>query len=114
MIQKRMTTVGSDQPFFSKWWCSGAIRKTRLPVVLKEATWTMTDAVSSTNRPPMMASTISCLVMTLIVPSAAPIDSDPVSPMNTIAGGALNQRNPSPAPTSAPQNTVSSPVPAIC
>ena len=29
-----------------------------------DATWTMTDTVSSTNRPPMMASTISCLVTT--------------------------------------------------
>ena len=29
MIQKRMTMVGSAQPFFSKWWCSGAIRNTR-------------------------------------------------------------------------------------
>ena len=38
MIQKRITTVGSAQPFCSKWWCNGAIRKTRLPVSLKEAT----------------------------------------------------------------------------
>ncbi len=35
MIQKRMTTVGSDQPFFSKWWWIGAIRKKRFPVNLK-------------------------------------------------------------------------------
>ena len=34
MIQKRMTTVGSDQPTCSKWWWIGAIRKTRLPVRL--------------------------------------------------------------------------------
>src|SRR5262249_47255498 len=34
MIQNRMTMVGSCQPFFSKWWCSGAMRKTRLPVSL--------------------------------------------------------------------------------
>ena len=50
--------------------------------------------------------------MTLMAPSAPPIDSEPVSPMNTMAGGALNQRKPRPAPTSAPQNTASSPVPA--
>ena len=31
------------------------------------------------------------------------VDSEPVSPMNTMAGGALNQRKPRPAPTSAPQ-----------
>ena len=59
----------------------------------------------------MMASTISCLVMTLMAPSAPPIDSEPVSPMKTIAGGALNHRKPRPAPTSAAQRTASSPVP---
>ena len=37
MIQKRMTMVGSCQPCFSKWWWSGAMRKTRLPVSLKLA-----------------------------------------------------------------------------
>ena len=31
MIQKRTTTCVSVQPFFSKWWCSGAIRKMRRP-----------------------------------------------------------------------------------
>src|SRR4051812_16609961 len=34
MIQKRMTTVGSDQPRCSKWWWIGAIRNTRFPVRL--------------------------------------------------------------------------------
>src|SRR4051794_2391857 len=34
MIQKRITTVGSDQPICSKWWWIGAIRKTRFPVRL--------------------------------------------------------------------------------
>ena len=31
MIQNRITTVDSGQPFCSKWWCSGAMRNTRLP-----------------------------------------------------------------------------------
>ena len=31
MIQKRITTVDSFQPSFSKWWWIGAIRKMRLP-----------------------------------------------------------------------------------
>src|SRR5215468_3463326 len=66
----------------------------------------MTDTASSTKRPPMIASTNSCLVMTLIVPSAAPIDNDPVSPMKTIAGGALNQRKPRLAPTIEPISQV--------
>ena len=42
------------------------------------------------------------------MPSAAPSASDPTSPMKISAGYELNQRNPSDAPTSAPQNTVSS------
>ena len=58
-----------------------------------------------------MASTTSCLVATAIAPSAPPSASEPVSPMKIIAGGALNQRNPRPAPTSAPQITASSPAP---
>ena len=32
MIQKRITICASPQPFFSKWWWIGAIRKTRRPV----------------------------------------------------------------------------------
>ena len=42
------------------------------------------------------------------VPSAAPSASDPTSPMKISAGYELYQRNPSDAPTSEPQNTVSS------
>ena len=84
------------------------MRKTRRPVDLKLATWTITDTASSTNSPPMITSTSSCLVMMLIVPSAAPIDNDPVSPMKTLAGGALNHRKPRLAPTIAAQNTISS------
>ena len=72
---------------------------------MKLATCTITDTASSTNNPPMIASTSSCLVTMLIVPSAAPIANEPVSPMKTLAGGALNQRKPSPAPTIAAQNT---------
>ena len=49
MIQNLTTTVDSAQPFFSKWWCIGAILKTLLPVSLYETTWTITDAASRTN-----------------------------------------------------------------
>ena len=59
----------------------------------------------------MMASTISCLVATAIVPIRPPSASEPVSPMKIAAGGALNQRKPRPAPITAPQMTASSPVP---
>ena len=59
-----MTTVDSAQPFFSKWWCSGAIINTLFPVSLNEITWIITDAVSRTNIPPIIANTISCLAIT--------------------------------------------------
>src|SRR5215213_4582379 len=111
MIQNRITTCGSVQPSCSKWWWMGAILKTRFPVSLNEATWMITDMISSTNSPPTMARTISCLAATAIVPRSPPRASEPVSPMKIWAGGALNQRKPMPAPISAPQITASSPVP---
>ena len=85
--------------------------KIRLPVSLKDTTWTITETVSSTNSPPTMNSTSSCLVMTLTAPRAPPKDNDPVSPMKIFAGGALNQRKPRPPPTRAPQKIASSPAP---
>src|SRR5947209_7242841 len=54
MIQKRITTVGSDQPKCSKWWWIGAIRKTRLPVRLYTRTWMTTESASTTKIPPTM------------------------------------------------------------
>ena len=35
MIQKRTMTRGSGQPFFSKWWWIGAIKKILRPVIRK-------------------------------------------------------------------------------
>src|SRR5437667_12856057 len=86
----------------------GAILNTRRPVNLNEATWMMTDSASSTNTPPTMPSSSSGLMRMATVPSAAPSASDPTSPMKISAGYELYQRNPSDAPTSDPQNTVSS------
>ncbi len=45
-------------------------------------------------RPPMIASTISCRTMTATVPSAAPIESAPISPMKIWAGYVLNHKSP--------------------
>ena len=58
----------------------------------------MTERVSTTNIPPTMPSTISCLMQTAIAPSAPPKAKLPVSPMNTAAGGALYHKNPKPPP----------------
>ena len=64
MIQNRMTMVGSAQPFFSKWWCKGAMRKTRVPVRLYQYTCTITEIVSTTNKPPTMQSTMKTALRT--------------------------------------------------
>ena len=48
----------------------------------------------------VLLSVLFLLWMTLMAPKAPPIDSEPVSPMKTMAGGALNQRKPKPAPQS--------------
>src|SRR5690606_18133172 len=111
MIQKRITTVDSDQPSCSKWLWIGAMRNTRLPVRLKKKTCTMTETASSTNRPPTTASTISWWIETAIAPNAPPKARLPVSPMNTAAGGALNHRNARQAPIMAAQKMASSPAP---
>jgi hypothetical protein len=71
----------------------------------------ITLTASATKRPPTIASTISCLVATAIAPSAPPSASEPVSPMNTAAGGALYHRKPSPPPISPAVKIRSSPVP---
>ena len=68
----------------------------------------ITDSASSTNTPPTIPSSSSCLIRMATVPSAAPSASDPTSPMKISAGYELYQRNPSDAPTSDPQNIVSS------
>ena len=60
-----------------------------------------------------MPNTISCLVITLIIPIDAPAEREPVSPINTLAGGALNHRKPNPAPTKAVQKINNSPDPEI-
>src|SRR5690606_7693364 len=86
MIQKRTITHGSGQPLSSKWWWMGAIRNTRLPVSLNDATWIISDRVSMTKMPPMITSTSSWRTITAMVPSTAPSASAPMSPMNPIAG----------------------------
>src|SRR5262249_46638207 len=90
----------------------GAMRNTRLPVSLNDTTCTITDTASSTNSPPTTQSTTPGWAATATAPSMPPSASEPVSPMKTEAGGALNQRKPSPAPITAPHTTANSPVPA--
>src|SRR5690606_4127005 len=66
----------------------------------------MTDNVSMTKTPPMIAKMISNFIKIATAASAAPSANDPVSPMNTFAGWALNTRNPNNAPTTANANTM--------
>src|SRR5580765_3355004 len=90
------------------------MRNTRCPVSLNEATWMITESATSTKTPPTSPSNSSCLIKMATVPSAAPSASEPTSPMKISAGYELYQRKPSDAPTSDPQNTVSSPAPEKC
>ena len=73
----------------------------------------MTEAVSKTNSPPMIAKTISCLTIIAIAANDPPKESEPVSPIKILAGGALYQRKPKHEPTIDPQKIESSPTSGI-
>jgi hypothetical protein len=92
----------------------GDILKMRFLRSLKLPTCRITDIASITKTPPMITSSSSCLVQMAAVPSAPPIASEPVSPMNTLAGWQLNHRKPKAAPASAIRNTESSPMYKLC
>src|SRR5690606_33377466 len=85
-IQKRTLIFGSGQPFSSKWWWMGAIRKIRFPRSLNEATWSITETISTKKTPWRITLASSFLVSTARVPSAPPRASAPMSPMKTLAG----------------------------
>jgi hypothetical protein len=104
-IQNRMMTVVSGQPPSSKWWCTGAMRNTRRPVMRKLPTCTITDSVSNTNSAPTIGSSSCTLSVNASPARPAPMASAPVSPMNTWAGGAFHHRNPVMAPTMAAAET---------
>ena len=73
----------------------------------------ITDIVSNTNKPPIIAKTISCFTMIAIAAKDPPKESDPVSPINIFAGGALYHRKPKHAPTTDPQKMDNSPTSGI-
>ena len=91
----------------------GAILNILFPVSLKEKTCAITDIASKTNKPPVIAKTISCLVIIPTAPSYPPIAREPVSPINIFAGGALYHKNPKHDPTIDPQKIEVSPTFAI-
>ena len=91
----------------------GAILKILFPVNLKDTTCTITETASSTNNPPVIAKTISCLVITPTAPKEPPSANDPVSPIKILAGGALNHKNPKQEPIIDPQNIETSPTPTM-
>ena len=73
----------------------------------------ITETVSKTNNPPIIASTISCLAIIATAAKEPPKDNEPVSPIKILAGGALYQRKPKQDPTIDPQNIESSPTSGI-
>ena len=82
---------------------------TLLPVSLNDMTWIITEIVSNTKRPPIIARTISCFTIIATEAIEPPKDKEPVSPINIFAGGALYQRKPKHDPTIDPQKIDNSP-----
>ena len=82
---------------------------TLLPVSLNDSTCMITETVSNTNKPPMIPKTTSCLAIILTAPNDPPNDSEPVSHIKILAGGALNHKKPRHAPTIDPQKIEASP-----
>ena len=71
---------------------NGSHLKNSFPVSLKETTCIITETVSKTNNPPMIAKTISCLTIIAIAANEPPKEREPVSPIKIFAGGALYQK----------------------
>ena len=69
----------------------------------------ITETVSRTNKPPIIARTISCFAIIAMEAREPPKDKDPVSPIKIFAGGALNHKKPKHDPTIEPQKIDSSP-----
>ena len=69
----------------------------------------MTEIASKTKTKPVINKINSFFVITLIVPITAPRAKLPVSPIKTLAGGALYHKNPSPAPIIEEQKIAISP-----
>ena len=113
IIQNLITIVDSAQPFFRNDDVMGPLKKTLFPVILNIITCKITESVSTTKSPPIIASKISCFAIMAIDPRELPNANEPVSPINTFAGGALNQRKPKAAPIKDPQNTDNSPAPLM-
>ena len=91
----------------------GAILNILFPVNLNDITCAITETASKTNKPPVIAKTISCFVITPTAPKEPPRAKEPVSPINIYAGGALNHKKPKQAPIIEPQNIDASPTPLI-
>ncbi len=73
---------------------------------MNDITWSMTDSVSITKIPPAITSSNSCFDSSANNAKAEPNDNDPTSPIKISAGWALNHKNPSTDPMSAPAMTV--------
>ena len=112
-IQNQIKKGDCGKNCVEKWWCMGDIVNSRWPVSLNEINGTTTDKESRTNKPPVIANTISCLVIIPIAPNEPPNERDPVSPINILAGGALNHKKPKQAPIIELQKIDISPVPSI-
>ena len=78
IIQNRITIVDSAHFFQNGDELSHF--KNSFPVSLKDITCIITETVSNTNKPPIIANTISCFTIIAIAAKDPPNDKDPVSP----------------------------------
>ena len=101
MIQNRTTMLTSLQPASSKWCCSGAIRNTRLPVVLNEPIWMITDIVMIDEQAAEDGSSSTVRVAIARPAIRPPSASEPVSPMKIRAGDVFHHRKPTQAAAAA-------------
>ncbi len=77
-------------------------------VTLNTLTWMTTDIVMITKSPPSRISSNSVLVMMARPASAPPRASEPVSPIQILAGGAFHHRKPKQAPITDAATTAAS------
>src|SRR5699024_8011389 len=106
IAHKVVTTRHSHQRRNSKWRCNGHMLQTITAVVSYGINCIITDYVTITSTPPRIAKIISILVKIAMAAIVAPKLNEPVSPINTLAGCALNTKKPNNAPTTVKANIV--------
>src|SRR5262249_39034582 len=123
-IQARVTIVtschgatpGANTPPLScsPWWTGAHVKRRFPPVRRKDCVCSEDDPSSAKKTTPKIGGTSSCFATSAIQARSPPSGSEPESPMKTLAGYALYQRNPMDAPHIAAPTTAISDAAATC